>query len=124
VGSMRVVAIVWLLLWAFYSLPFTSFTPTPQWRRVGAPHAGPLRHLKPDHVLNVLFYIPLAPIAVTVGCPLGAAVAGGTGLSLAAEASQLFSTERSPDGNDVIANVAGTLVGAAIVSARKRSRER
>jgi VanZ family protein len=121
---MRVVAIAWLILWAFYSLPFRSFTPVPQWQRVSAPHVGPFRHLKPDHVLNVLFYMPLAPIAVSVGCPLGAAVAVGTGLSLAAEATQLFSTRRSPDGNDVVANIAGTLLGAAIVSARKRSRER
>jgi VanZ family protein len=121
---MRLVASVWLILWAFYSLPFRSFTPVPQWQRVGVPHVGPLRHLKADHLLNVLFYVPLAPIAVSLGCRVGTAVAIGTGLSLTAESSQLFSRRRSPDGNDLVANVAGTLVGAVLVWRRKRVRQR
>jgi VanZ family protein len=78
--------------------------------------------VRADHVLNVLFYVPVAPVGVRLGWSLGTLVATGATLSLTAEAMQLFSVDRSPDGNDVVANVAGTTIGALLVLSRRRGR--
>ena len=69
--------------------------------------------IKLDHVLNVVFYLPVAPLAAAFGWPLSAGVAAGAAMSAAAEGSQVFSSDRAPNGNDFIANVAGAAAGAA-----------
>ena len=117
---MRRAFVLWLCLWALFSVPWTSETATPQWERVRAPRVRTTSQLRPDHILNVLFYIPLSPLGAGLGWSLPLSVAAGGALSLTAEALQLFSTERSPDGNDIIANVAGTAIGAALVILRRR----
>ena len=76
-----------------------------------------------DHILDLLFYVPLAPLGSLVGWSLPTCVLVGGMLSLIAEAVQLFSPDRSPEGNDVIGNVAGTGVGViAVLLYRRRKR--
>jgi VanZ family protein len=80
-------------------------------------------HIRLDHVLNVVFYLPAAPLAAALGWPLPAGVAAGAALSSVAEISQVFSSTRAPNGNDVIANVAGAAGGAVgVLLYRRRSR--
>ena len=117
---MRRAFVLWLCLWALFSIPWTSETATPQWDRVRPPRVRTTSQIRPDHVLNVLFYIPLAPLGAGLGWSLPISVAAGGALSLTAETLQLFSTKRSPDANDIIANVAGTAIGAALVAINRR----
>ena len=119
---MRWLAILWLVLWATFSIPWTSATSTPQWERARGPRAG--RRVRADHVLNVLFYVPVAPLGSTLGWGLPSLVGAGVTLSLTAEVVQLFSLDRDPDGNDLIANAAGTTIGAGLVLLSRRRRQR
>jgi VanZ family protein len=119
---MRVLAAFWFVLWATFSIPWATSSPTPQWDRVRPPRVGPLGRVRPTHVLNFLFYIPVVPLGSRLGWSLPTLVVTGATLSLTAEAGQLFSRDRIPDVNDVILNVAGTLVGAALVYAARRRR--
>ena len=112
---MRWLRLLWLALWAVFSLPWTSFTSTPHWDRVQPPRVNASSRIRPDHLLNVLFYVPGAPLGSTLGWTLPACVIAGSVLSVTAEAVQLFSVDRDPDGNDVIANIAGTSMGALVV---------
>ena len=121
---MRWLAVLWLALWAAFSIPWTTATSTPQWERVRPPRVRAASRVRADHVLNVLFYIPVAPLGSSLGWSLPPLVAAGAMLSLTAEALQLFSLDRSPDGNDVIANTAGTTIGAALVLMSRRRRQR
>ena len=120
---MRWPLIVWLCLWAGFSIPWVDATSTPHWERVRPPHVQSTSRVKPDHVLNVLFYVPLAPLASLAGWSLPLAVTAGTALSLTAEGLQVFSSDRSPDGNDFIANMAGTALGGALVMYYRRNRQ-
>jgi len=121
-NCMRWLLILWLTAWALFSLPWVSFTSTPHWEHVRPPRVRMASRIRLDHVLNVAFYWPAAPLASALGYPLSAAVATGATLSVVAEGIQVFSTDRAPDGNDVIANLAGTLAGAVSVVAYRRSR--
>jgi VanZ family protein len=47
-------------------------------------------------------------------------VVSGFAMSLAAETAQVFSSDRNPDSNDVIANTVGSGVGAAAVWLHRR----
>ena len=112
---MRVLLTVWLALWAVFSIPWGSLTTAAQWERVNPPRVeswGP----RAVHVLNFLFYVPLVPIGAGVGFAAAPLIGAGVALSAAAEAIQLFSTDRFPDPRDVGLNTAGTLIGAAIVA--------
>jgi VanZ family protein len=119
---MRIVGLGWCLLWALFSVPWTTATSSPQWERVRPPRIRWESRLRADHILNVAFYVPVTPIATALGARLTSAVGVGVAFSTAAETLQLFSRGRAPDGNDVIANVAGTALGAALVVHRRRSR--
>ena len=66
------------------------------------------------------FYVPVAPLGAGLGWPLPASLAAGAVLSLTAEGSQLFSVERDPDGNDVLANMLGTALGAIVLLRSRR----
>jgi VanZ family protein len=81
-------------------------------------------HLHWDHVLNVLFYAPVGPLAAALGWPMSVGVGAGVVLSFAAEASQVFSENRAPDGNDVVANIAGAVAGAVAWSMYRRRTQR
>ena len=121
---MRRLVVLWLAAWALFSFAWMSPTSTPQWNRVELPRVGRTSHIKPDHVLNVLFYIPVAPLASTLGWSLRTGVLAASGLSLTAEAVQVFSLDRSPDGNDFIANVAGATIGALVLLIYRRRSSR
>jgi VanZ family protein len=97
-------------------------TSTPHWEHVRGPRVRATSRVRPDHVLNVLFYIPFTPLGSTLGWSLPALVAAGTALSATAEGLQVFSSERSPDGNDLVANVIGTALGAGLVLLTRRQR--
>lgn len=104
------IPIVWVL-----SLPWTGFTPQPQWDRVHwVPFSDPADKPR-DLVANVALWIPFGfslagrrasggRVAVVM---LAAAV-----VSVTAEATQLFSTVRHPSATDVTAAVAGACAGA------------
>jgi VanZ family protein len=115
-------AMVWLASWALFSFPWTSATSTPHWDRVEGPRVRWTSRIKPDHVLNLLFYLPAAPLGSTLGWSLPIGVLAASVLSLTAEAVQVFSVDRSPDGNDLVANIAGAIIGALVmVIYRRRS---
>ena len=116
----RWLLLTWLAAWAAFSLPWTSVTTTAHWERVRAPRVRAQSRVRLDHVLNVLFYVPAAPLASTLGWPVSIGVAGGAALSLTAESVQLFSENRAPDGNDLIANVGGATAGAVILVLYRR----
>jgi hypothetical protein len=119
---MRLAGALWLALWALFSLPWTGSTPTPQWHRL-QPARADLDRL-PVHLLNLAFYVPVVPLACSFGARVSGAVAIGFGFSAAAEGSQFFSEHRVPDVNDVLLNVAGTLIGAVAVNRRVHARRR
>ena len=107
---------VWWIpvVWAISS-PWVGFTRTPQWHRVHlVPLADPADNVG-DVAANVLLFVPFGYSAAGrrhsrsgVLFALGAA----TLVSLSAEASQLFSTERYPSATDVAAAVVGSALGA------------
>src|SRR5687768_10339312 len=116
---MRVLAVVWVVAWAAFSIPWNSASPTARWDRIRPPRIGSAT-VRADHILNFLFYVPVAPIGARLGWALPTLVVAGAAFSVTAEAVQLFSTDRNPDGNDVVLNVAGTLVGVALVHNLRR----
>jgi VanZ family protein len=117
--------VAWVVTWVAFSLPWTSVSSSPHWDRVAAPRVRATSRIRPDHILNVLFYVPVAPLGAAFGQSLRACIIAGGAFSLTAEAAQLFSSERAPDGNDVIANMAGTTMGAvAVLLYRRRSSPR
>jgi VanZ family protein len=120
---MRALAAAWIVIWALASIPWTSATTHGQWSRVRPPRLGTM-HLRADHVLNFLYYVPVAPIGAALGGPLPALVVAGGLMSATAEAAQVFSHGRNPDANDVIINVGGTVAGAALVYLVRRRRAR
>ena len=109
---MRWLGGIWLVAWALFSLPWSSPSASPQWDRFRAPHVRAASHVRADHVLNVLFYVPAAPLGAVVGLSLAASVVTGSLLSVAAETAQVFSSDRAPDGNDLVANIGGAALGA------------
>src|SRR5262245_50169544 len=114
--SARGLMLAWLAAWAAFSLPWMSATSTPHWDRVRPPYVHAYSRIHLDHVLNVLFYIPAAPLAAALKWPISAGLAVAVAMSLTAEGSQVFSEDRAPTGNDVVANIAGAAVGALGVS--------
>jgi VanZ family protein len=112
----------WLLLWAAFSLPWTSVSSSPHWERARPPRIRSSSRLRPDHVLNLLFYVPAVPLGAALDCSLPGSVIASAALSIAAEGTQLFSTDRAPDGNDIVANIGGAVIGAiGVLVYRRRS---
>jgi VanZ family protein len=120
VSVVRLLMAAWLFTWAAFSLPWTSASSIPHWDRVALPRFRATSRVRPDHLLNVLFYVPFAPLGAALGQSLRACTLAGGALSLTAEAAQLFSSERAPDGNDLIANIAGTTIGTFTVMLYRR----
>jgi VanZ family protein len=116
--------VAWLTAWALFSLPWTSATSTPHWERVRAPFVHTYSRIRGDHILNVLFYVPAAPLVAALGWPVSAGIGMAIVMSLTAEGSQVFSEDRAPNGNDVVANIAGGAAGAIGWSLfRRRARQ-
>ena len=119
---MRWWLVTWVVAWAVFSLPWSAPSATPHWERVRPPHVRATSQVRPHHVLNVVFYVPAAPLAAAVGLPLMSGVLAGSALSVAAETAQVFSLDRAPDGNDLVANVSGAVLGAMGVLLYRRTR--
>ena len=114
---------VWVGAWAVFSFPWTSATSTAHWERFRPPYVRPQSRIRLDHVLDVAFYLPAAPLAAALGWPVAAGVSTGAAMSVVAEGSQLFSSDRAPEGNDLIANVGGALAGSVgVLLYRRKSR--
>ena len=115
---MRKAAILWLAGWALFSLPIADFRARPKYRHV---ILEPFKKFRPgDALRNVVYYVPAGIIGLELGLAPLPTVAAAAGLSLAAEASQLFATDRFPSSSDVILNTAGAALGVAWWSERRR----
>ena len=106
------IPVVWVI-----SSPWVGFTTQPQWHRV---HFVPLTDPadKPrDVVANVLLFVPFGYSAAgrrAKGSGFLFALGAAAAVSLSAEASQLFSTERYPSATDVAAAIVGSALGAGV----------
>jgi VanZ family protein len=107
---------LWTLLIVAVVLPWTTFQNHTHWQRVGwIPFMSPPIRIR-DVVLNVLLYVPWGYLGVRrrhgawreVITIVGFAAA----LSLATEATQLYSHGRFPSATDFTCNIAGALIGA------------
>jgi VanZ family protein len=112
------IPVVWVI-----SFPWGDLTRSPQWHRVHPlPFSDPADELW-DLSANLLLFVPFGYSFVrsrrrpaVIGAMLAAAA-----VSITAEASQLFSTDRFPSGTDVAAAVVGSLAGAVWAVGRKRA---
>jgi VanZ family protein len=110
---MRKLLILWLLGWALFGLPWTTFTLHPTFDRISlAPFKRTRRR---DQLLNFAYYIPFGAATALLGWHPGAIVGSAGLLSGATEFIQLFSTDRVTSLTDVLLNVGGAIVGAAVV---------
>lgn len=116
----RVLAALWLLGWAMFSVPWSSFTPRPQVAQVDL-HL--FQNRRADQLRNFLYYVPAGVIGLGLGLSTAGAVASAATLSGVAEALQLFSTRRVASATDLMLNAAGALVGVGLVMLLRRSRD-
>src|SRR5687767_1489999 len=120
-SSVRKVAFLWLMGWAFFSLPLTGFRVGPRFRHV---NLIPFHRVRPlDAARNFAYYVPAGIIGIELGLPLGPTVAIAAGLSAAAETAQIFSRNRFPSATDLVLNTAGAAVGALYWRRRRRRHE-
>jgi glycopeptide antibiotics resistance protein len=105
----------WIPLVWIISSPWVGFTREPQWKRVHlVPFSDPADSVT-DVVGNVLLFVPFGysaarrPGAIR---SIAFAATAAAAVSVAAEASQLFSTERYPSATDVLMAVTGAALGA------------
>jgi glycopeptide antibiotics resistance protein len=99
-----------VLVWAI-SFPWTGFTPSPQWSRVHAiPFTDPADRPR-DMLANVVLFVPFG-YSFARGRRWWAVVLAAAVVSVSAEATQLFGTERYPSATDVTAALVGAAAGA------------
>jgi glycopeptide antibiotics resistance protein len=107
-------------------VPWTSAQDHAHWSRVvWVPFTTPPPLTIPDVLLNVVLYVPFGWIHARAGArrrPRGVsgAVGWAAALSLATEATQVYSHGRFPSMTDVTLNGLGALAGA--LAARRRAR--
>jgi VanZ family protein len=112
----RVYVALWLLGWAAFGIPWTTFSPQAHWEHVRWIPFPPnvresLNRNRLDDVLNVAYYVPLGWFGGTAGWGTGSVVAIAAALSVSTETAQLFSTERYPSTVDLITNITGAVAG-------------
>ena len=111
-GSMyRVAAVVWLLGWAMFSVPWSSFTPRPQ---VGQVDLHLFQNRRADQLRNFLYYVPGGVIGAGLGLGVVGTVVSAAAFSGVAETLQLFSTRRVASATDLTLNTAGAIVGVGL----------
>ena len=116
----RVLAVAWLVGWAVFSMPWSSFTTRP---RIDHVNMVPFQKARrADQLRNFLYYVPAGAIGIGLGFGPVATIGGATVLSAAAEGAQIFSRRRFPSTTDLMLNTAGALVGVGIAMA-SRSRQ-
>jgi VanZ family protein len=110
---MRKLLVLWLIGWAVFGLPWTTFTLHPGFDRISL---VPFRRTRRrDQLLNLAYYVPFGVATAILGWHPAAIVSAAAGLSGATEFIQIFSTERIPSVTDVLLNVGGAVVGVALV---------
>jgi glycopeptide antibiotics resistance protein len=105
-------------LWVFWipvvlaiSFPWPGLVSSPQWDRVHRiPFTDPADRPR-DFLANIALFVPFGFSYGRRG-PVWKAVAIAAAVSLAAEATQLFSTTRFPSATDITAALAGAALGA------------
>lgn len=103
----------------FAVVPWTTWQDHSHWPRVGwIPFASPPVRAR-DILINTLLYVPFGmfcrrasgrPLTMSWGWIAGLALA----LSIATEATQIYSHGRFPSATDVATNVVGALIGGWI----------
>jgi VanZ family protein len=117
----RALAILWLLGWAMFSVPWSSFTTRPRMEQINLVPFSNAR--RADQIRNFVYYLPAGALGIGIGLSPVTVVTAAAGLSAVAEATQVFSAGRFPSATDLMLNTAGALVGAAIaLAARARAR--
>jgi VanZ family protein len=111
---LRKLLILWLVGWAVFGLPWTTFTLHPAFHRISL---APFRRTRRrDQLLNFAYYIPFGVATAILGWQPGLITASAGLLSGGTEVIQVFSTDRVPSVTDVLLNVGGAVVGVALVS--------
>jgi glycopeptide antibiotics resistance protein len=109
----RMLWVWWILIVLAISFPWKGFTLRPQWSRVHlVPFTDPADRPR-DVIANIVLFVPFGYSYVRRGS-WWRAIAIATVISVIAEATQLFSTDRFPSATDVTAGVVGTVLGAIV----------
>ena len=106
----------WIPLVWIVSSPWVGFTGKPQWHRVHLVPLGDPSDKPRDVLANVLLFVPFGYSAAgrrSARSGFLFAIGAAAAVSLTAEASQLFSTQRYPSATDVSAAMVGAAIGAA-----------
>jgi VanZ family protein len=106
-------------------LPWGDFQGHTHWPKVGwIPFVSdPVPIRLRDVVINVMLFTPLGASIASRSTRQRAfthAAVAGAGISFAAEWAQLYSHTRFPSATDLVANIAGALVGASLLLSWKR----
>ncbi|HZB26581.1 MAG TPA: VanZ family protein [Vicinamibacterales bacterium] len=111
---MKKLLYLWLLGWALFGFPWTSFTTTPRFSKSSL---VPLRTTRRrDQLLNFFYYVPFGVIGILSGWSLSLTAATAFALSAVTELVQIFSTSRYPSSTDLLLNTAGAIVGIAVTT--------
>jgi len=109
------IGIVWVI-----SFPWNGLVAHPQWQRVHPiPFTDPADRPR-DVIANIVLFVPFGYSYGRRGA-LWQAVAIAAAVSITAEATQLFSSNRFPSATDVTSAVIGAALGAAASSLLSRS---
>lgn len=111
----------WVPVVIALSLPIIGFTRHPQWQRVHlVPFSDPEDKVR-DQLVNIGMLLPLGYLYARRR-PVPEALIGAIGwaavVSIAAEATQLFSTQRNPSATDVVMAIGGGAIGAIVARLR------
>jgi glycopeptide antibiotics resistance protein len=112
----------WSLVVVAVSLPWIGFTDVPQWNRLTVvPFTDPEDKVT-DLVANTALFVPFGFLFASrhprpAAASFAYAALAAAGVSIGAEATQLFSTDRNPSATDVLYAVAGCAAGVATARA-------
>ena len=107
----------WIPLVWVISFPWVGWSSRPQWSRVHLiPFNDPADRPR-DELANVALFVPFGYSYGRRG-PWWKAVAIAAAVSVTAEATQLFSTDRFPSATDVTAALIGAAIGAIVAGRR------
>jgi glycopeptide antibiotics resistance protein len=119
----RLRLLLWVLVILVCVVPWLSFQDHPHWMRVNwVAFSQPFR--RRDILLNIALYIPVGlfwtrgaspGLRHVLTCSIAAAV-----LSVATEATQIYSHSRYPSMTDIVTNTLGATIGALLVFVRHR----
>lgn len=106
-------AAAWSVVVLVAVVPWRSYQPHPHWARVvWVPFTTPPPLTVWDLTINVLLYVPIGYFLQQGRQPrLWRVLAAATVLSVASEATQVYSHGRFPSATDVLLNVTGALAG-------------